>query len=324
MAYPDVNKDYAQTKYNVTKCSSDRRKNKLVKYCVIHYTGTSASAKNNCIYFSGGNRNASADYFIDKDGTIYKFNGNCAKYYSWHCGDGHGAYGITNANSIGIEVVSAGEEFTQKQKDALRKLVMAIMEDYGVKASNVVRHYDASKKLCPYPYSGNSTKDSKWKKLRAYITGSSSSSAASTGTPQKETSASSSSYDTTPDTIKEVQIYMNKKHNAGLTADGVFGDKTKNAIVKRVQLLIGTAADGVFGFNSKSKWSNGSVKSGSSGELVRLCQMMLICRGYSIGSIGADGKCGDSTVSAIKKFQKANGLAASGSVNKNTAEKLFG
>ena len=324
MSYPTMNKNYAQTKYNVTKCSSDRRKNKLVKYIVCHYTGTSASAKNNVIYFSGGNRNASADYFIDKDGSIYKFNGNCAKYYSWHCGDGHGAYGITNANSIGIEVVSAGEEFTQKQKDSLRKLVMAIMEDYGVKASNVVRHYDASRKQCPYPYCGNSTKDSKWKKLRAYITGSSSSSSASTGTPQKETSVHSASYDTTPDTIKEVQIYMNKKHNAGLTADGVFGDKTKNAIVKRVQLLIGTAADGVFGFSSKSKWSNGSVKSGSSGELVRLCQIMLICRGYSIGSVGADGKCGDSTVAAIKKFQKANGLAANGSVNKNTAEKLFG
>lgn len=324
MSYPTMNKDYAQTKYNLTKCSSDRRKNKLVKYIVVHYTGTNASAKNNVIYFSGGNRNASADYFIDKDGTIYKFNANCAKYYSWHSGDGRGAYGITNANSIGIEVVSAGEEFTQKQKDALRKLVMAIMADYGIKASNVVRHYDASKKRCPLPYSGSVAKDNKWKELRAYITGGSSSASTTTSTTQNTTTTSSASYDTTPDTIKEVQIYMNKKHNAGLTTDGVFGAKTKKAIVKRVQLLIGTAADGIFGFNSKSKWNNDSVKNGSSGELVRLCQMMLICRGYSVGSVGADGKCGDSTVSAIKKFQKANGLVAKGSINKNTAEKLFG
>ena len=324
MAYPTVCKDYAQTKYNLTKCSSDRRKNKLIKYCVIHYTGTSASAKNNCIYFSGGNRNASADYFIDKDGTIYKFNANCALYYSWHCGDGHGAYGITNANSIGIEVVSAGEEFTQKQKNALRKLVMAIMEDYSIPASRVVRHYDASRKKCPYPYCGTTAKDNKWKELRAYITGCSSSASTNTGTVQKETPTSSDSYDTTPDTIKEVQIYMNKKHNAGLTEDGVFGAKTKKAIVKRVQLLIGTAADGTFGFNSKSKWNNDSVKSGSSGELVRLSQMMLICHGYSVGSVGADGKCGNATVSAIKKFQKANGLLQKGSINKNTAEKLFG
>ena len=105
MGYPYINKEYQQTRYNVTKCQN-RRVAGSVKYIVIHYTGTDASAKNNCIYFSGGNRNASADYFIEKDGTIYKFNANCAKYYSWHCGDGKGKYGITNSNSISIEICS--------------------------------------------------------------------------------------------------------------------------------------------------------------------------------------------------------------------------
>ena len=169
MGYPSINKKYQQTKYNVTKCS-DRRVGKKVKYIVIHYTGTKASAKNNCIYFSGGNRDASADYFVDKDGTIYKFNANCAKYYSWHCGDGKGKYGITNSNSIGIEVVSAGEEFTKEQIASLKKLVNAIQSDYGVKDGNVVRHYDASHKLCPYPYCGSGKKDDKWKELWKIIT----------------------------------------------------------------------------------------------------------------------------------------------------------
>lgn len=178
MGYPSVNKSYMQTKYNVTPCAN-RRNNGGVKYIVVHYTGTDASAKNNCIYFGGGDRQASADYFIDKDGSIYKFNGNCACYYSWHCGDGYGKYGITNANSIGIEVVSSGAEYTQKQKDSLRKLVRAIMDDYGVKASNVVRHYDASRKICPKPYCGSTAKDRKWKELKSYITGGSASSGGS-------------------------------------------------------------------------------------------------------------------------------------------------
>ena len=179
MAYPSMNKKYQQDKYNVTKCS-DRRTGKKVKYIVVHYTGTKASAKNNCIYFGGGDRNASADYFIDKDGTIYKFNENCAKYYSWHCGDGKGKYGITNSNSIGIEVVSAGEKFTKDQIKSLKKLVNAIQSDYGVKDSNVVRHYDASHKLCPAPYCRTDKKDKKWKELWKTITSSTTSNTTST------------------------------------------------------------------------------------------------------------------------------------------------
>ena len=44
-----------------------------IKYIVVHYTGTQASAKNNCAYFAGGDRQASADYFIDDNG-IYEYN----------------------------------------------------------------------------------------------------------------------------------------------------------------------------------------------------------------------------------------------------------
>ena len=162
-------KKYAQSKYNVSICAN-RKLNKTMKYIVVHYTGTTASAKNNCKYFRSGNRNASADYFIDTNGKIYKFNANCKKYYTWHCGDGYGRYGITNANSIGIEVVSSGKDFTSKQKASLRNLVRAIMADFSVPASRVVRHYDASRKCCPAPYCGTTAKNNKWKELHSYIT----------------------------------------------------------------------------------------------------------------------------------------------------------
>ena len=161
----EINKSYAQTAYNVTWCGR-----RSVRYIVIHYTGTDAPAKNNCIYFGGGNRNASADFFVDKDGSIWQFNADLGNYYSWHCGDGGGAYGITNANSIGIEVVSSGAEFTQAQKDALRELALELMEKYGIPASNVVRHWDASRKQCPAPYCGSAAKNQKWSELHEYIT----------------------------------------------------------------------------------------------------------------------------------------------------------
>ena len=185
-SYPNVNTAYAQTKYNVTKCAN-RKTNKAIKYIVIHNTGTTASAQNNCKYFSGGNRNSSADYFINKDGSIYKFNANLKTYYSWHCGDGYGAYGITNYNSIGIEVVSAGTKFTDAQVNALRKLVLALMDDFDVPASRVVRHYDASRKSCPSYYAASSgTKLKRWNELHSKITAEQK---ATTSTAKKETAS---------------------------------------------------------------------------------------------------------------------------------------
>ena len=168
--YPKINLAYAQSKYNLTPCGN-RRDNKAIKYIVIHNTGTTATAENNCQYFSRGNWGASADYFINKDGSIYKFNTSLAKYYSWHCGDGYGKYGITNYNSIGIEVVAAGTKFTAKQEEALNKLVRALMDDFNIPASRVVRHYDASLKSCPTYYAGStSTKTKRWNALRNSIT----------------------------------------------------------------------------------------------------------------------------------------------------------
>ena len=135
--------------------------------------------------------------------------------------------------------------------------------------------------------------------------------------------AASSSYDDTPDDVREIQTYMNKKYNSGLAVDGDFGPKTKAAIVKQVQKLIGTPADGIFGRNSKAAWGSRCIKKGSKGELVRMVQMMLVCRGYSIGSAGSDADCGSKTVAAIKRYQQNNGLSADGIAGKNTAAKLF-
>lgn len=157
---PSINTQYAQTRYNVS-----RSQGRTISYIVIHYTGTSASAENNCIFFSGGDRQASADFFVDKNGSIYQFNADLNNYYSWHCGDGHGRYGITNQNSIGIENVSAGEDFTSQQISSLTSLVKNLMSQYNIPADHVVRHYDASRKLCPAPYINQDKWNALWKQI---------------------------------------------------------------------------------------------------------------------------------------------------------------
>lgn len=155
------------TKNNLSKRTAGK---KGVKYLVIHYTGNGKatqknSAYNNCIYFNGGNRGASADFFINDYGT-WRYNPNCEKYYSWHCGDGHGKNGITNANSIGIEVVSSGAAFTAKEQAHLKSTVQKLAKKYGIPKERIVRHYDASGKQCPAPYCGSAAKDKKWTTLR--------------------------------------------------------------------------------------------------------------------------------------------------------------
>lgn len=146
-----------------------------VKYLVIHYVGAGTpkkgNAKANCIFFNRANRNASADFFID-NGGIYRYNPNCSKWYSWHCGDGHGKYGITNANSIGIEVcINGNKPYTGAEKRRLRWLVRLLMKRYGIDKKHVVRHYDASRKECPYYYTPAGKGGNKaWAALREYIT----------------------------------------------------------------------------------------------------------------------------------------------------------
>ncbi len=139
------------------------------EYASIHYTAGDGTALDNCRYFEynpQGTR-ASADYVIDKDGTTVQYNCDLWGHYTWAVGDGHGRYGINNANCVHIEVVSSGEDFTEAQIAALSELVPMLMREFGIPADHVVRHYDASRKLCPKPYIDNA----KWRALHARITG---------------------------------------------------------------------------------------------------------------------------------------------------------
>ena len=145
------------------------------QWIVVHYTGnghgrTKGAALANCMYFNRADRQASADFFIDNT-TIARYNPNCAKYYSWHCGGG-APLKARNCNSIGIEVVSDGEAFTAAEKRRLRWLVCKLMAKYGIKPDHVIRHYDCNSihKLCPYPYTGTAEKNKKWVSLHSHIT----------------------------------------------------------------------------------------------------------------------------------------------------------
>ena len=301
--------------YNISKRSL------AVKYIVVHYVGAGSSsagnAKNNCIYFSRGDRQASAHYFID-DGGIWEY-ADPKTHYTWHCGDGHGKYGITNGNSIGIEVCQDGDRpFTQTEIRYLTQLVTYLMNQFGVPASRVVRHYDASRKLCPLYYAKRS---SEWEKLRKAIT------ASSTTKPAAQTKPASTTTTSTKELVKTGQRGLNSMLGAKLVIDGSRGAQTKKCEVMAVQLGLNRdykcqlSVDGYYGAKSKACMSNKGVYKGKSGVLVRAVQCALYTHGYN--PKGIDGHCGDGMSAAIKMFQKEHGLDVDGSCGAKTMLRLL-
>lgn len=146
------------------------------EFLFVHYTAGTGSAYNNCRYFANnGNLGASAHYFVDSDEV-------CRSVADADTAYAVGNYDM-NQRSISIEVVSAGEDFTAGEIERLTRLVGELMDEHGIIAANVARHYDAYAisqtygygtgnwvdpyKACPAPY----VDDEKWYSLWKTITG---------------------------------------------------------------------------------------------------------------------------------------------------------
>lgn len=129
--------------------------NRKIEYIVIHDTGNprkTANAEMHFQYFNNAYRGSSADFFVD-DSQILQIN-DYNLYRSWHCGDGKGKYGITNNNSIGIEICINKKEIDLTLKTTIN-LTADLMHNLNLDISKVVRHFDASRKNCPNIFSKN-------------------------------------------------------------------------------------------------------------------------------------------------------------------------
>ncbi|WP_346962118.1 peptidoglycan recognition family protein, partial [Clostridium sp.] len=156
---------------NITKKISNynfsNRNGNSIKYIVMHFTGNqNDTALGNANYFGGGNRNASAHYFVDNDNIVQVVEDSNS---SWNCGDGNGAYGITNQNSIAIEMCGTGGGISSATENNTIKLVKYLMDKYNVSIDRVVRHYDASRKICPAPWSKDNW--AKWTEFKGKLVG---------------------------------------------------------------------------------------------------------------------------------------------------------
>lgn len=144
----------------LTRCTT-RKANRAIKYLVIHYTAGASSAPGRAVGMKSSwekKRTASADFGVD-DATMVQFNPDPKNNYCWAVGGGNG---ISNANSISIEICSnlkkgasaskanhEGWYFTEAALEKAAKLAKILMRKYSIPIERVVRHYDVTGKLCP-------------------------------------------------------------------------------------------------------------------------------------------------------------------------------
>ncbi len=124
---------------------SFRKKNKIVKYIVIHYTGMK-NLKLAYQKLSENDSNVSAHYLVSRDGIV--FNLLYPRYKAWHAGKSKWKKKENiNDYSIGIELENKGHDYgysnyTNKQYVALRELIIFLKRNFYILNKNIIFHSD--------------------------------------------------------------------------------------------------------------------------------------------------------------------------------------
>ena len=239
-------------------------------------------------HLNNGWSGAGYHFLVRKDGTIYRLRPEDKV--------GAHAYGA-NYDSLGICFEGDYKEEIMQEEEikAGRELVNFLKNKYGINTVQVHKNVNATN--CPgdnFPFDqiANETGESK---------------------PSKEKGK-----------IATIQTSLNEKYGLNISADNIYGNETKKALVKGLQTELNKqfgsklAVDGIFGTNTYNACIN--VRRGAEGNITWLIQSMLICKLFNIN---ADGIFGSATESAVREFQKRNGLSQDGIVGKNTFSKLF-
>lgn len=147
-------------------------------------------------------------------------------------------------------------------------------------------------------------------------------------TPTEETEQAQyqSKMDLKPEGIRDVQAALNKEGYAAGPVDGIWGASSDRAL-RDFQYAKGLEANGRM--NEETALALGFSREELSGVVeshklaksdVTQVQEALNKSGYDVGAV--DGVWGPSTESALRDFQQAKGLEASGKLNRDTVAGL--
>lgn len=308
------------TTVNYSKGNSGR------KYIVLHYTGNrDDKSQSNGNYFKSVNRGASAHYFVDENDVVQVVRDEDT---SWAVGVNYGKNNlfntVKNRNSISIEMCSNGGKIANETYKNTVELTRYLMKKYGIPASHVVRHWDVCSKACPgwNGWGANGCDASIWNQFKKDIA------SGTVSTPNVVNSGSTTNTSTSSSVLKvgsrgsAVQDVQKKLvalgYNIGSSgADGVFGNDTKNAVIK-FQKNSKIDADGIVGsrtlaklneaYKNRNKGQSTTTTTSYAGkDYVRKAQVHI--SNFIGTAISSDGIIGTETRKGIVKcFQRALNL----------------
>jgi len=139
-----------------------KRSNKAIKLIIIHYTGMQ-SQRESIMRLCNPKSMVSSHFVISQSGKIYRLVPD--NQIAWHAGKScWGKYKNLNKNSIGIELVNKGHEFSytnfkKKQLSSLIKICKILIKKYKIKKRNIIGHSDIAplRKIDPgekFPWKG--------------------------------------------------------------------------------------------------------------------------------------------------------------------------
>jgi N-acetylmuramoyl-L-alanine amidase CwlA len=241
---------------NITKMISKKNcyigQNKPA-YIVVHETDNwnkGADAKAHATAMKNGNLAGTVHYYVDSK-SIYQTLDHADG--AWAVGDGKGKYGITNRNSINIEICVNPETDYYVAVDKAEQLAASLLKQYGWGTDHLKRHYDASRKNCPRRIQAEGRWPEFVKKTAAYMKGQ---------TTMSNTTNTTKSTITLTDKI-EAQFPVIQKGSKGIAVsmlqamlgvkvDGDFGNDTDTSL-KAFQKNVKLTADGICGADTWAK-----------------------------------------------------------------------
>lgn len=141
--------------------------------------------------------------------------------------------------------------------------------------------------------------------------------------PVSKPTATTTAKDTKIDSVLEVQTWLNNNYATGLTRDGLYGSRTKAALVKALQKELGFTGkdvDGIYGPVTNAAVKKNNLRRGDKGDLVKVLQGLLVCNGYKGAYV--DGSFGGGTESAVEQYQRKHDLKDDGIAGSKTFTSL--
>lgn len=225
-------------------------------YIVIHETDNwskGADAKAHATAMKNGNLAGTVHYYVDSKSVYQTLDHSDG---AWAVGDGKGKYGITNRNSINIEICVNPETDYYKAVDKAEQLAAQLLKQYGWGTDHLKRHYDASRKNCPRRIQAEGRWPEFVQKTAAYMKG------ASTVNTKTNTTSNTAKKTVSLTGKMEVQLPVIQKGSKGtavsmlqamlgVKVDGDFGNDTDTSL-KAFQKNVKLTADGICG---KDTWT---------------------------------------------------------------------